>query len=531
MKRLLAIAVVMVGTVACDPCAGTPSCHTTPEISYSGQFIHYPDGSGIGGVEMIFVRDSGAELASDTIRTRSDASGFFTLRGSALEEGTVYGSITVTPPEPWPSYTVGRVALSTHVARGDGGTLGRWMVNPYLVYIGELHDVSTSAPLAGARIRLTEVGTPRTTQPALTFESAVNGRFMWTPPITNYGPIEVQLDVTPKGSTRTYHLFTTIQPQYRDEPPVLQPLLVGPGKYVGSVYRRGTKEFLPGVTVDFARTGGIHGDPDSFSAEVDEFGQFPVPIDFPRPGTMVGTLTVHVPGMPDERITGLRIDAFDGGGVRLFGPFGYGPAIIPRPVFLYRATGEPIKEGTWVQFVRTGGLAIHPAAWAQPDSGIRIVDGNGSVAYDAATDDSGTVIMDLRVLLNYPHAWDTVHAVAFPARYSDVPVVDTFRVGSWYPWQGEVHAGDTDLPLSGVVVQFRRTGGASVHPETFITQSRVDGTFPLSLMAPLDTGWVDGSLTVQGGGVYRDTTFAVRLTPAQDDGIRSIGIIRLTRSP
>jgi len=432
--------IVFVATAACDPCAGTASCHMTPEVSYTGQFIERQSGKSVGGVRVAFVRSGGSSLIADTIKAISDQDGFFVLRAGAPQDGVVQGVLVVTPPAPYFSYTVPGVRLSTHRIRGDGGFLGRLVVNPYLQLIAELHDRKTSAAVGGATVTIRQFG-PAVVEPATSqTSSAENGRFSWDPRVVAFGDLEVEFEVSASGYPRSYRFRETISMQYLYGPPRFLVLAVGSGwAYVGEVMRRGLRQYLPGVTVEFVRTGGINAQPDRFTATADENGRFSVPIEPIGDGTLIGDLIISPPGgLPVETVKDVEITTFDGGKVKLLGPFGYGPATILRPVFVYRATGLPIKEGTHARFTRVGGLPIFPAPWGVvPDDGIRIVDSAGVAGYDAATLDTGTVLYDIEVRLNQPHSWDTLRAVPVRARFSDAAFADTFRVGSSLPYIGD----------------------------------------------------------------------------------------------
>lgn len=529
---IAALTSVLVVSAACDPCAGTPSCHMEPEVSYTGQFIEFPTGKAVGGVHVTFVRSGDPVLVSDTIRATSDRDGFFVLRAGALQDGVAEGALTITPPAPHAPYTVPRLRLSTHRKRGDGGFLGRLMVNPYLQFIAELHDRNTFAVVAGAAVTVRAIGAARVEPATSQLTSADNGRFMWEPKVIEFGDLEVEFEVSAAGYPKSYHIRDTISLQYLDEPPRLIVLLVGTGSYVGEVIRRGTKQHLPGVTVEFVRTGGIQAVPDRFTATPDQNGRFDIPMEPVGAGTLIGDLIIRPPApLPVETVKDVEIPTFDGGKVRLLGPFGYGPATIVRPLLLYRATGLPIRVGTHARFSHVGGLPdVIPAPWGVvPDDGVRIVDSTGVVAYDAATLDSGIVLYDIEVRLNYPHKWETLRAVPIPARYSDKTAVDTFRVGSWFPWRGELRDAETGEPVVGAKVEFWRIGGARVRRVFLTVESRLDGTFPVQ-PEPLDSGSVNAIIRVRTGGVYRDTIVPARIHQAQDDSIRSIGVIRLTRS-
>ena len=97
---------------ACDECAWMPSCHNPPEVSASGQLVDRVSGQPLPGGLVSFVRDSGVQLHSDTLRAVTDVSGFFTLRGGAFVSGTVFGHVLVDAPPKAP-YTKPRA-----VARG-----------------------------------------------------------------------------------------------------------------------------------------------------------------------------------------------------------------------------------------------------------------------------------------------------------------------------------------------------------------------------------------------------------------------------
>ena len=522
-------AFVMAST-ACDPCAGMPSCHTQPALSATGQFIEFPSGRRVPGVSIAFARSGGAELAVDTIRAVSDGDGFFVLRAPALETGVVSGSLVIKPPPPHDAYVVPGVTLETHTKRGDGSFLGRLMVNPYLQFIGELHDISTFAAVSNATVTIRQFGPGIVDPPTAQFQSADNGRFMWEPTVVEFGPMEVEYEISAPGRPRTYFVRDTVPLQYRDEPLFVHLIFVGPGQYVGEVIRRGTKQYLSGVSVEFVRTGGIQASPDRFTAVPGENGRFAVPLELHGPGTLVGDLTIRPPApIPTEVVRGVEIDAFDGG-VRVFGPFGYGAAIIPRPVLVYRATGKPIRTGTHSRWIHVGGLPITPAPWGViPDDGVRIGDSTGTVAYDAATNDTGTVLFDIEVRLNAPHAWETLRNVAFPSRFSDIPVRDTMRVGLWHPWTGMLRDAATNEPVSGATVTFRRSVGARTRPDTFTVVSDAAGSFAIR-PEPLDSGFVDATLFVRAGGGYRDTTVSIRVRATQDDTLRMLLPIGLTRA-
>lgn len=141
----------------CDPCSGYAQCEVAPHVTYSGQFVERTTGRKIGGAEVLFVRVDGVELERDTLRARTDADGFFLLSGHALQEGQVRGTFIVNPPDRG-GYRVDFVTLRTSTRAGDGGQLGRLVVDPYTVYVALVTDRATGQPVPGATVRWRRTG-------------------------------------------------------------------------------------------------------------------------------------------------------------------------------------------------------------------------------------------------------------------------------------------------------------------------------------------------------------------------------------
>ncbi len=226
--RLLVVAALPAFATACDECAGTVSCHNTPRISYSGQFIEHKSGESIGDVRVTFQRTSGIPLVNDRVEATSSSGGFFTLRGASVFDGTVVGDLTVTPPRHEP-YTLTGVALQTSRTRGDGGHLGRFVVNPYLLLVGHVRDSVTLTPIPGATVHVRRTGGGQLAQDSATFETDFGGQFAWVDPeILQRDTIEFEFEIHAPGYPAPQFVTQRVPLQFRDQELAFVILPVGP---------------------------------------------------------------------------------------------------------------------------------------------------------------------------------------------------------------------------------------------------------------------------------------------------------------
>jgi hypothetical protein len=179
---LAATAAGPTGITSCSECAGTPSCIGEPTASVTGQLIVHKSGARIAGAKIEWVRRIGVPLDSDTLRTETDAEGFFTLRSGSVYEGRVGGDLTVTPPPPYAPFTLLDVVLVANVKRGDGGYIGRYTVDPFIILIGEVHDANTGELVTEATIFARRVSGGRLGQDTITMRTDSGARFGWVDP-------------------------------------------------------------------------------------------------------------------------------------------------------------------------------------------------------------------------------------------------------------------------------------------------------------------------------------------------------------
>ena len=220
MRRALAVAglIAALGVNGCTECAGTPSCSTQPVISYTGEFINHRTGRTVAGVRVEWVRTQGIEIDNDVIRATSDSRGFFRLEGGSVYVGEVLGNLRVTPPPPYAEYVIPGVKLSTSRRRGDGGNLGRLVVDPFLILVGEVQDLTTGAHVSEGTITLRRIagGRAETDVVQLPLES---GRWYWIDPtILDFGngTITAEFEVRIPGDSRVFRSTDSFFLNYRD---------------------------------------------------------------------------------------------------------------------------------------------------------------------------------------------------------------------------------------------------------------------------------------------------------------------------
>jgi hypothetical protein len=187
-----------------------------PVAAATGRFIVHKTGAAMSGVSVSFVRDSGVELHGDTIRGTSDDEGFFTIEGESQSLGTVFGHMLVVPTAPHAPYTVSNLEIKSSNIRGESSVLGRLVVDPYLILIGELHDRKTYALLPGAKVRMHRLAGGRLVKDDTTFVTDGGGRFAWIEPrVLEFGTIQARFRITLTDG-RVFTVYQDVPMQYRD---------------------------------------------------------------------------------------------------------------------------------------------------------------------------------------------------------------------------------------------------------------------------------------------------------------------------
>ena len=326
------------------------------------------------------------------------------------------------------------------------------------------------------------------------------GRFFVNPEPMGLG--EVLVDVTIRHPSLDRPRTTKgirISTRHVDEPIDLTRIVgVGPSlHYVGEIYRRGSDPPQPppaGTRVEFRRTGGIAIVPSRPIATTQPWGGFAWDVIPSTDGTVVGDLVVHLPEPLGVRVVrGIRMETFEDEPQRFLDSWRVGPSLNYAGEIRFRSGGQGVAlADVEVEFRRTGGIRTETdvfRAEVQPWGGfgfriLPVEDG----------DLRGMLIVDFPD----PFGADTIRDIVLSTFNEDGQrFLDSWWVGRSLNYAGEVYIRDagTQLPLDGATVQFRRTGGIQVSPDTFTVITQPWGGFSLSTFTSFE-GEVEGEIVV-----------------------------------
>jgi hypothetical protein len=509
---------------ACDPCAGTVGCSVAPRVSYTGRTVHYRENRIVPGVRLEFERTGGVELVDERLVAVSDAEGWFRLVGEAADSaGEVIGRLTVTPPPPQAAYTVEGVRLRTTAIDGDGGDLGRVVVDPYVALIGEIRSLATRGILPDAHVEFRRTGGVSLSPAEFLWSTDKGGRFFLSGAPGTYGQVEGELIVQSPALPKVYRIPFRVDTEWRDGvPEAVRVVSLGTGLvYVGDIYQRGSFKGIPGVEVEFTRTGGVATDPARVVVRTDAAGRFPIVLTPAEDGEVVGTLDVRPPApYRGFTVTGVRLRTFETDSIGLVGRWGIGAQVFGALELFSRATQQRLPGGLVTVFRRTGGIRI------DPDTAVERTSPFGAVAIRGAALEAGEVVGDLEVRLPAPFSTDVVRGIRAQSREDDTQVyLGRANVGAWLGYVGHV-SGPDGRGVPNAQVEFRRTGGIDV-AQPYVTTSNGDGYFPLT-MAPRAEGEVVGDVVITPPAPYRATTVTgVRLQTYASDEVKFVASWRV----
>ena len=193
--RYILVLVCGLLATACDPCFGTAACGQSLDVSATGQVVEFRSGEGVAGVELIFRRTSGIRLVEPEGSVTTAGNGLYDYRTRAQEAGSVTFSVTVRPPLPFPEYTVDGITITASAVRGEGQPLGRWLVNPYLAFVGEVRRLDTQEVVGhGGRVIFVRRSGIDIAPDSITTTLDFGGRFLVNPDPLGVG--ELIADVT-----------------------------------------------------------------------------------------------------------------------------------------------------------------------------------------------------------------------------------------------------------------------------------------------------------------------------------------------
>jgi hypothetical protein len=418
----LLAAVLALLQVSCDECAGTPSCHVTPEVSVSGQFVVHPSGQPVPGVSVTFVRTAGVPFAHpDSMRAESDSKGYFVLRAPTLAAGFLVGQLRVIPPAPYDSFIMPNVVLAASTTRGNGAILGRLVVNPYLLLIGTVYDRVTRHPVAGVHVTMHRDSGGRLSADSMTFVSDEGGQFSWTPHFRSIGAVDATFVLDAPGYPRTFSVSRTIAPDFHETDMSFAALPLGWGlAYSAGTARRGSYAAVPGVRVEYQRVSGIQTLPAQTALPVDAQGSFPIAVVPQQEGSLVADIRILPPAPFPPETTRVTMHTSDDDVVQSLGFFRFGAQLYLTGTMQFADNHAIVPAGSVARLRHLTGVAI--TIPAIPGDTAAATDSIGNFAFQAAAADSGRARFDLVVELPAPFEWDTIPALVAPARYNDSSV-------------------------------------------------------------------------------------------------------------
>jgi 5-hydroxyisourate hydrolase-like protein (transthyretin family) len=485
----------------------------------SGALIEHATGRPVAGVEVEVALRGEAGQQGTTARGVTDASGRYHVVLTATS--ATLASVTVRPRSPWREYTVPDVPVRVTTTRGDGVDLGRWVVDPYVAFVGEILNRRNNVGLAGSGVVFRRKDGAPLAVDSLRADADDHGRFFWFGRALGLGEVRGDMEVRSPTLGRAVQLpDVTLRVEYRDVAPSLGRVwqLGASLQYAGELFERVSRRLVTDATVQFRRTGGIRVQPDTFTVTTDAVGRFPlVTTPLADAGTVVGELVVTRPGRAPTVIRNVRMPVYDTDEVRLLQTWGVGPSLLWVGELHGRGSRLPIS-GAEVRVHRTGGIAVSPETFT--------VRSDATGRFPLVTQplaDSGTVIVELTITRPGVTTPDVLRDVAIPTFDDDsVKLLRVWGIGGWVNYAGILFHRSTGAPAENVEVEFRRTGGITARPDTFTVRSNFFGGFPMT-PATDGEGELIGDLIIRPPAPLRPTTVrGVRLPTFAADELRRI---------
>lgn len=507
---------------ACDPCAGTSGCRDGDHISYVGHIVEHASGRSVGGVPVTFIRTSGVSIAIDTLRAISDGAGFFHLETTTSASGDVIGTIHVAPPGR-DAYDMAGVVMHTTRVGGDGGDLGRLVVDPYIQYIAELRNrrKNDGVVMDGAVVSFKRTGGIPVVPDSIQMVSDTAGRFLLAPTAVHPGVMTGYVNVAAPGERVSYNIPLTIETRYFDTPNrQVDVLNIGFALvWAGEIHRRASNAHQANIQVDVRRTGGVLVDPAQFTTQTNDIGLFPIQPLPANSGDAFFELTIHPPSpFSPFVISNVRVFTTADDTVRLAGAWGWGAQAFGAIELRYRTTMTSVAPGAQVIFRRTSGIAV------RPDTFVDAVNQFGFAKVQLPADASGDVVGDFEIRLGEPYGTEFIRGVHLPSAEEDTQrFYGTHLVGRWFPQVGQVLDSASQRPIPGARVTFTRVDGVQFAPNPYVVTPNADGYFALRPQ-PLADGDVVGNITFDLPAPYSQVVIrGIHLHTSMDDTLRLVG--------
>lgn len=467
----------------CEPCSGTSVCAASTRVDLIGQIVDPHTGAPAAGVRVSVTLSNGTEVA-----TTSAADGSWDVVRADTGSSALTATVTVTAPG-HAGYTIPAFAVQLAMRKGDAMLLGAWTSLPHARYQATL--VRDGTPLANATVSFAQTGGAAISSGTLTGTTNVDGIFTLDVTGEQLGNIVGALTVSAATLSAPAVITGYVIPldyRYAIAAPQATYNVGSQLVYGAQVFFRGTGQKVPGVTVQFTRTGGIAATPSSLTTITDSTGYFILNLSSSITGTLVGTLTLTPSNGPVTVYPGLQLSTYDSVAYRSLGVFGYGQRWA-WAVELWRLDSLKPAPGVPVVFRRTGGIAI------TPDSLSLVTDSHGRVTVTAAVTDTGYVDGEITVhpASGPPRLITGLHLRTYAA--DTLGFAGVFGFGPALRYAGQIQRAD-GTPVVGATVVWTQDSGIAATPSSVTSVTDSTGYFPVTLY-PSGDGSVTGHFVVK----------------------------------
>ena len=374
----LAALLAVITAAGCDPCTGVAGCSQAPHLSVSGRILSEASGRGVGGVAIDVIRTAGAELERDSIRVWTDDEGLFEVDVEARGRDDVTVDVQVSHSDG--AYRVRGLVIEPSSRRGEAKVLSPWSTQPRLPDLGmtfrrgfpmmpHANVTVEFRRTAGAELKGLQGDVFQTVTGADGWFELFGGRVTPSNADEVVGDLVIH-DASPAGPYihRGVRILPTVG--FR-QAPTLRLFGTGPNieYHFEAMYRGRFGVTVPGVAVQFRRTGGIRVTDEVWEATTNAAGRVAFRGAAIDSGTLFGILRVSPPLPAKTYERPVILETYDEDGGRFYGILGIGPGL---PYYLIlRRNGIPIA-GVEVEMTRTSGIDIHPTrlTGVSNDSGI-----------------------------------------------------------------------------------------------------------------------------------------------------------------
>ena len=335
-------------------------------------------------------------------------------------------------------------------------------------------------------------------------------------------PVNDSLRVLPPYRVRDLRLTTT---ERRGEARFFERWVADPylDYALELVVRESGQLVPPGALVEVTKVSGIKVVPDHFFVISGPGGRIPISVKAHEAGDIVFDLNVLIPDVaPVFPIPGIQLTTrYVEGETTFAGQLPVGVTMGYVGELYYRDTQQR-AAGVQVEFRQTGGPELRDTRFTAT------TDGFGRFPIMPRPYGPGEVTGTLQLRPPAPYAATSIEIRMSPSTSPRVELLGVWGLGTNLGHLGELVFADTRRPAAGVQVEFRRTEGIAIEPETLTVTTDAEGRFRL-IPRPLGKGTVSGHLVIRPPAPYLGLTLPVELSTFESDALRVLGRWELQR--